>query len=659
MWDPFLYGVCYYPEHWHPDRHERDIARMAGCGFNLIRLGEGAWSYWEPTEGKFQFDLFDRVIDLCRRHDIKVIMGTPTYAAPAWVATDYPEVLRWNFQRIPMNHGGRRIYNYTSPKYLDLSDRICAALADHYRDEPQIIAWQLDNEFNCHMDVSYAPSDTIAFRAWLKEKYGTPEALNDAWGTAFWSQTYTDWRQIDLPHPTATVHNPTQLLDETRFISDCVTRFARRQADILRAREPRWKITHNGLFPNIDGRSLVRQIDFFSHDQYPLFWNEWTGQAFPLQQARSLSCPFAILEQQAGPGGQMEYLQRTPLPGQLRLWAWQSVFHGAGAVCHFRWRTCPYGSEQHWHGLLDPDDRDNRRIREASAVAEEIRRAPRDFLDAPITRAVAVLRDFDNETNDRRINTYNRSGAWEQNRWIAGMSRRHVPVDIVWPDSDLSDYRLLIAPHLRIVDEAIVSACRAFVHAGGTLVLGAQSGLKNRNCHLVEMPPPGLWRDLAGVEIEDFTALPDPDETRAARLIGGAVIELSTVVERIAAFDAEPLAYFLPDPLLGAAPAVTRRRVGAGSVCYIAGYCLPQALAALAPLLLNAARIAPLIEASEDIEAIARRGAKADYLGLLNHGDAAQRVVIPGTGTDLLTGAPLPPDGLLLPPFGAALVERS
>ena len=154
MLKKFLLGTCYYPEHWPEARHETDFRRMKETGIDLVRMGEGAWGYFEPEEGTFRFELFDRAIALCRRFGIKVIFGTPTYCGPAWIASKYPEVLRWDFQRVPMRHGSRRNFNYTSEKYLELSDRICTALAEHYADETQIVAWQLDNEFNCHMDVS-------------------------------------------------------------------------------------------------------------------------------------------------------------------------------------------------------------------------------------------------------------------------------------------------------------------------------------------------------------------------------------------------------------------------------------------------------------------------------------------------------------------------
>jgi beta-galactosidase len=656
VWKDFYYGVCYYPEHWPPHRHASDIERMARAGFDVVRMGEGAWSTWEPREGHYQFDLFDRVIDLCRRHDIKVILGTPTYCAPAWVSHQYPEVLRWDFNRQPMRHGSRRNFNYTSPTYLDLSDRICTALAEHYKDDEQVIGWQLDNEFNCHVDVSYAPSDTAAFRAWLKDKYRSIERLNEAWGTAFWSQTYDTWEQVDLPGPTPAPPNPTQLLDETRFISDCVVRFAKRQADILRARNPNWRITHNGLFANVRGTDLVSDggLDFFSHDQYPLFYERWPQFAANLVQARSLSFPYAIMEQQAGPGGQMTYLLRTPRPGQMRLWAWQSVAHGAKALCYFRWRTCPYGAEQHWHGLLDADDRDNRRLEEAEQTGEELRQPPAEFFDTPVDRVAAVLRDFDNEANDRRINTYTKEGQWEQHRWVEELSTRHVPVDMVWPESDWNGYRLLVAPHLKIVTPALAAKMRKFAEAGGVLVLGAQSALKDENCHVVEATPPGLLRTLAGIEVEDFTSLPN-GEGRTATWEDGTSVELNAFVERLRLSTARTMSTWSAgeDALLAGAPAVTLNAVGRGEVWYVGGYAPNEALGTIAGRVLKGAGIEGVVDAAPDVETVSR----GRYLCLLNHSASPQSVKNAGPGRELIEGAQA--DGELeLPPYGVAVVRR-
>jgi beta-galactosidase len=631
MFEDFRLGVCYYPEHWPASRHASDFRRMKEAGFDLVRMGEGAWSYFEPEEGRFQFDLFDRAIDLCRRHGIKVIFGTPTYCGPAWIVNDYPEVLRWNFERSPMRHGSRRNYNYTSPKYLELSDRICTALAKHYANEKQIIGWQLDNELNCHMDVSYAPSDTLAFRAWLREKYRALDRLNRAWGTAFWSQRYTDWNQLDLPHPTSGPRNPTQILDESRFISDTVVRFARRQAAILRKHKRNWLITHNGLFGNVNGPDLVKQLDFFSHDQYPLFWDSWPARAQGLVQARSLSFPFAILEQQSGPGGQMSYLQRMPRPGELRLWAWQSVAHGAKLLSFFRWRTCRYGAEQHWHGLLDQDNKSTRRLAEARTFGREIRKLPGDFFGAAPLKIAAVLRDFDNEINEHRIDTYTKPGAGEHARWMASLLSNHVPADYVWPDSRFDPYRILILPHQQIVTRELADKLARFVKSGGTLVLGAQTGLKDENCHIVERTPPGLLAKLAGVEVEDWTTL-SPNESRTAHLPDGQGIALDTLVERLRPSTATAIARWDGrDSILADSPAVTHNLTGKGAVYYIGGYCPAAAIEILLRHLHDQLKILCPFTASSDVELIVRKGRKHTYMVALNHSSGTQHVwALPG-----------------------------
>ena len=667
IFDRFHYGACYYPEHWDASRHESDIARMAAVGFNVVRLGEGAWGYWEPEEGKFQFDLFDRTIDLCRKHGIYVIMGTPTYCAPAWVATTYPEVLRWDFQRRPMGHGGRRNFNYTAPKFLELSDKICTAMAEHYKKEKQIIGWQLDNEFNCHMDVSYAPSDTAEFRVWLKAKYKTIEALNKAWGAAFWSQQYNNFEQIDLPQPVPAYMNPSQLLDESRFISAMVVRFAGRQANILRKANAKWKITHNALFNNVDGPKLVSKLDFFSHDQYPGFWPEgaWTGFGENLTQARSLSYPFAVLEQQSGPGGQMEYLHRTPRPGQLRAFAWQSIAHGAKVMEYFRWRTCPYGSEQHWHGILDPDNRDNRRLAEVKQVGYEVYRMPKAFYDAPMLKSVAVMRDFDNEINESRINTYIKDGRWERSRWVHEFLKRQVPVDLVWDGQEIGGYRLLILPHFKIVTKRLIDQLTKYVRAGGTLVLGAQSGLKDANCHLAETTPPGLFRELAGIEVADWTTLA-PGQTREAVTLAGRRFPLISFGERLSPRGAEILAHWSEacgtvDAVLLSSPAVTVNKVGKGQVIYIGGYCPVEGIAALAAEFCERLELAPVCVASDAVEALGRgksRAGGAKWLTLINHSPKPEPVRGLGKARELISGKPVADSRLVLPGYGVAVIER-
>ena len=460
---------------------------------------------------------------------------------------------------------------------------------------------------------------------------------------------YQSFDQIDLPHPTATYHNPTQLLDETRFISDCVVDFAARQAQILREHNSNWLVTHNGLFGNVNGRDLVNGtssqsrlpthhppptthplLNFFSHDHYPLFWQDWTSPTFNLIQARSLSDPYAILEQQSGPGGQMSYLHRTPRPGEIRKWAFQTVAHGAQMLGYFCWQTCPFGSEQHWHGLLDADGEDTDRLSEVAALNRELAKLPREFFESKLERQVAVLRDFESETNDRRINTFIANGAWEAGRWTAELMKAHVPVDLIWPDSDWADYAVIVAPHLSVMTPALVERLTRFVHAGGTLVLGAQSGLHDANLHITRRPP-GLLSELAGVVVENWTTLPGEETRRALPPDGAEPIALNTFVERLRPTTATVHAKWDgTDPLLADAPAWTTNSVGSGKVHYLGGF-LPNATIAQ---VLQTLPIAPIIDSCPaDVEVIRRRGGGKLFLCILNHTEHAQSVAIPAGQT--------------------------
>ena len=312
-YDSFLYGVVYYPEQWPEAHWERDLANIAASGMNVVRMGEGAWSVWEPNEGHYEFELFDRALNLCQKLELKAIMGTPTYTPPAWLTERYPEVLRTSFTGTLLRHGSRRHYNYTASVYREKSCAITEALAAHYRDQSVVIGWQIDNELNCHLDTSFAESDHQAFRAWCQERYVTLDALNAAWGTSFWSQTYTAWEQVWLPRPTVTYQNPSLLLDFYRFTSDMTIRFGAMQYAIIKRIAPHQFVTHNAFqdMTNVDLPGFVKEaVDFVSYDSYPEF--RVCDLSLPrqfrdrfesrlLSRMRGVSQKFMVLEQQAGP----------------------------------------------------------------------------------------------------------------------------------------------------------------------------------------------------------------------------------------------------------------------------------------------------------------------------------------------------------------------
>lgn len=383
----FTLGVCYYPEHWPEDMWEADLERMLECGIEVVRIAEFSWSLTEPAEGRFTFDFYDRFLDLCQEKGMKVIFGTPTATPPAWLTKKYPEVLNAYPDGTRLEHGGRRHYNYNSPVYREKAALIVEKLAEHFGGHPAIIGWQIDNELNCEMDEFYSEADNAAFRVFLQDKYGTLEELNRAWGTVFWNQTYTDWEEIVLPKRTRSGNpNPHALLDYARFISKSARDFALLQSRILRRylKEGDF-ITTNGRFDHLDNHQMTKEsLDFYSYDSYPNSAYNGDGSRMPLglrdressqglSEVRSISPIFAIMEQQSGPNGWSScFAAPAPKPGQMTLWTMQSIAHGADYISYFRWRTCTFGTEMYWHGILDYSGRENRRIEELRAIHQKL-----------------------------------------------------------------------------------------------------------------------------------------------------------------------------------------------------------------------------------------------------------------------------------------------
>lgn len=254
QWDSMTMGTCYYPEHWDESLWESDLDRMLRVGISTIRIGEFAWNKFEPEEGRFTYDFFDRFLELCEKKGMKVIFGTPTATPPAWLTEKYPEVLNARQDGVLYRHGGRRHYNYNSPKYQELCARIVDKIAAHIGRHPSIVGWQIDNELNCEIGEFYSEADDRAFRVFLQKKYGGIDRLNQAWGAVFWNQTYTDWGEVHLPRTlVGEQQNPHQILDYNRFVSDSVLRFCQMQSAVLRRHIPeRVFITTNGRFGHMD-----------------------------------------------------------------------------------------------------------------------------------------------------------------------------------------------------------------------------------------------------------------------------------------------------------------------------------------------------------------------------------------------------------------------
>jgi beta-galactosidase len=667
------YGVDYYPEHWPEERWAKDARLMAEAGFNVVRLAEFAWSRLEPQEGTFAFDWLDRAIDLLAKYNIEIILGTPTAAPPPWLTTRYPEVLIVNFQGMRMAPGGRRHCCPSSPIYRRLSRHVTREMAIHYADAPPVIGWQIDNELSYGAAPRcYCPACQRAFQDWLRERYASLDALNAAWGTVFWSQVYTAWAQIPIPLPSGADHNPGLLLDYDRFQSDAYVSYAQEQLDILRQVCPTHFVTHNIALPllnTVNNYDLGANLDFLSEDSYPGFWQILSQTEFGkgigvdmTPERVSMICawgydairgnkngdPFWVMEQQSGPAGQRIF-SPSPRPNQLRLWAYQALARGARAITHFRWRTCTFGAEEYWHGVLDHDGVPRRRYRELKKTASEMN-ALGDALPMAQTQSdVALIFSYDSDWAIGIQPCHPKlSYAFQHIGYYAPFYFANVPIDIVSPDADLSPYKVVLAPTLYVLPPGLAERLRHFVHRGGTLIVGFRSGVKDEHNRVVPHPLPGLLAEVLGVEVVEYDALYDcPQSVRflVPGLGKGAACELwADILKPMTALDgtteAQVLAEYTDDYYAGQ-PAITLNGWGQGQAIYIGAGLSGEALGRVLVGLATQRGVTPLLSTPQGIEVARRNADDGEWWFILNHTSLPQSIDLPAPFVDAFSGAPV------------------
>lgn len=624
-------GVDYYPEHWPESRWPRDAGLMAGMGVDFARMGEFAWHRFEPREGDYDFAWMDRAIEILAAHGIRTILGTPSAAPPAWLIRKHPEILPLDSQGRRAGFGGRHHDCQSNPAYRRSIRRLVTAMARHYRDNPHVVGWQIDNELgNSHDDLCFCRSCVHTFQGWLEEKYGSVEALNEAWGTAFWSQTYNSFTEIDAPRHTVAGKNPSQELDWKRFCSDLIVDFQRLQVDILRRECPRHFITHNlmSFAEKVNYYDLARDLDFVSHDQYPsgfyLSGIDPARSAAQLDVVRSFAGrPFWIMEQQAGASG-WGVMGRTPEPGQLALWATQAVAHGADAVCFFRWRTCTVGTEQYWHGILPHHGEPGRRYAELAAWARAIRPQLAELAGSMPEARVAIVYDYD-QYWALRIQPQNQALRYvdELQHWYRLFHEQNITVDFIPEGRRLDGYCLVVAPLQYLMRPGQERLYCDYVSGGGHLILGYRAGVKDDSNRVrAGAPLPGaLLGGLLGLRIHDYDCLQDAAVGLRAAEDEAVPAGTGTIwADWIELDGAHPLLRY--DGYNDDGPAATVHEYGAGRACYFGTRPDHATLARLLVPLLTELGLAP--DPASGLEVIERTAGTARWRFRLNHGSAPQ-----------------------------------
>lgn len=551
-----MLGVCYYPEHWHKELWADDAKRMAELGLKFVRIGEFAWSVMEPEPGVFHWDWLDEAFATLGGVGLKIVLGTPTATPPKWLIDRHPEILPVDRHGRPRRFGSRRHYCFSSPVYRQETRRIVEAVASRYGQHPALAGWQTDNEYGCHETVrSYSPAAAIAFREWLRERYGDITMLNEAWGNRFWSMEYRSFDEVDLPMVGVTELNPSHVLDFNRFSSDQVVSYNTIHVEIIRKHSPGRFITHNfmGAFLDFDHFKVSQSIDFASWDSYPLGFTDSiaatgfteaervryaeTGHpdisAFHHDLYRGMTQKrFWVMEQQPGPVNWAQW-NPSPAPGMVRLWAWEALAHGAEVVSFFRWRQAPFAQEQMHAGLNRPDNVLDVGGQEARITAlelasdwwKEAAAAPKE--PAP----VALVFDYDAAWM-HEIQPQGRSFSYLALvfNWYTSLRRHGVDVDIVPPGADLTPYKAVFVPSLPHVSDA---AQEAFAKFTGVAVFGIRTGAKTESFQIPRNLPLGPMQTVLPVKVTRVESL-RPGVTRECRW-GNKSYQCSTWAESIEA----------------------------------------------------------------------------------------------------------------------------
>ncbi len=664
------FGTAYYPEHVSHEQWERDASLMEKAGFNVARLAEFAWAFMEPEEGSFRFEWLEEAIATLGRHGIKVILGTPTASMPAWTAHDHPECLAVDKTGRRLTWGVRRNNCFSTPVYRRLSNRITQCMAGRFQSSPHVIGWQTDNELG--EPFCYCDSCLGSFHDWLKQRYGSIEEVNRAWGTHFWGHRFKAWDEIPFPVDLST-HNPGLCLDFRRHHSWLITRFQAEQVQILRDMCPGHFVTHNfmGLYCEIDYADLATDLDFVSWDNYPVelapgIRYDAAAAADIMRGLKGKS--FWVMEQTAGARG-WGIMGRNPRPGEIRQVAWQQAARGADSQLLFGWRSATAGREQYWHGLLGHDGKPARRYEEAAATARELHRLSADLEGTQVRAEVAMIYDYESAWAFEIQPSYSPREKGElagASNYLNAMRRYHralfragAAADMIRPTDDFSRFKVVIAPHLFILSDDAGERLSEFVRAGGVLVSDCRTAVKDSTglCHLWTLP--GLLSDALGISISEYEALDGAMRYKlacrkpfASRPCYAGV----SFADWVTPAGAEVLAGYEERHMSGYA-AVTRNSFGKGLGYYVGTIVEEETFYdELISDALSRAGVVPEVKPPHGVEAVVRANGEKKILFLINHEEEQRAVAVPAGKRELLSGT-VTGSTVKLDPYGVAVIR--
>ena len=579
------YGGDYNPDQWPEEVWDDDVRLMKKAGVNLVSVGIFSWAKIETSEGVYDFDWLDRIIDKLGEAGIAVDLASATASPPMWLTQAHPEVLWKDYRGDVCQPGARQHWRPTSPVFREYALKLCRAMAEHYKGNPYVVAWHVSNEYGCHNRFDYSEDAEHAFQQWCEERYGTIDAVNDAWGTAFWAQRMNDFSEIVPPRfiGDGNFMNPGKLLDFKRFSSDALKAFYIAERDTLAEITPDLPLTTNFMVSAsgsvLDYDDWGDEVDFVSNDHYFI-----PGEAHLDELAFSASLvdgiarkdPWFLMEHSTSAVNWREINYRKE-PGQLVRDSLAHVAMGADAVCYFQWRQSKAGAEKFHSAMVPHAGEDSAVFRDVCELGADLNKlSDEGILGSRLAKSrVAVVFDYESEwaTEHTATPTQHVHHVDEPLAWFRALADQGVTADVVPVRGAWDDYEMVVLPSVYLLSEETTRRVRDYVVGGGRLVVTYYTGISDEKDHVWLGGYPGSIRDVVGVRVEefmpmgnDFTGVPDHLD-----LSNGAVAH--DIADVIGSVDesATVLATFKDDPWTGmdGVPAIVAHTFGEGRSVYV------------------------------------------------------------------------------------------
>ncbi|WCN05322.1 beta-galactosidase [Streptomyces sp. M92] len=657
------FGGDYNPEQWPEHVWQEDVRLMREAGVTMVSAGIFSWALLEPAPGTYDFGWLDRLLDLLHDNGIRVDLGTPTVVPPAWFYRAHPDALPVTADGVRHEFGSRGAICHSNADYRAAAANITTRLAERYGTHPALALWHVHNEYGVPVSACYCDSCAAHFRRWLAAAYGTVDAVNEAWGTAFWGQRYAGFDQINPPRTTPTVGNPAQALDYKRFADATMRENFIAERDILHRLSPGVPVTTNFMTAlsqcdSVDYWAWGREVDLVTNDHYLITDGRRThvnlAMAADLTRSVAGGAPWLLLEHSTS-GVNWQPRNPAKAPGQMARNSLAHVARGSEGAMFFQWRQSRRGAEKFHSAMLPHGGTDTRVWREVVELGASVG-SLRPVRGTRTEADVAMVWDWHSwwAQNLQWRPSEDHDPRERADTFYEVLYDRHLTVDFAHPEADLSPYPLVVVPALYLATEAAGNNLREYVEHGGTLVVSYFSGIVDEHDAVHEGPCPGALRDVLGLTVEEFSPLLAGERVR---LIGpdGGELHGDVWTEFVVPRGADPV-WTYTDGLAAGRPAVTRHRLGEGTAWYVSTRLGADGLDTVLGGAAQDAGLAPRTGLPRDVEVVRRTGESGTYLFAVNHTASDAKVPLDAHGTELLTGERAA--GRLAVPAGAVRVVR-